>query len=306
MEPPPLGWKFSEDLIHYVAPDGQEIAVTDTALIHNYVLYLKNPEQKPVEDEIPETTERGDLTLTEGDIGERVGPPRAFSTAADIREEAKRIVALGPPNQEDVVQVKNVEEHVDEQGSAEPTERVGDLTLTEGDIGERVGPSRPLSTAADIREEAARIAALGPPSMDDIVKHVEEHVGIHYDEEGNAAGLTLHGETFVIDGLFPPETQDITPDVMNLSYGTVDPLQKLETYLEGEEYENIEREELVPENFPDIAWNEGLPVLYEDEQLEERLGLSEGVQAIMTDNGVVHQMFSPFMHGIATEGLRHD
>ena len=65
---------------------------------------------------------------------------------------------------------------------------------------------------------------------------------------------------------------------------------------------------LTPAGTPYVAWSETtqLPVIGGDFDLHERLQLPDDVVAVMSSNGVIHQMFNPFLHGITTEGVRHD
>ena len=63
---------------------------------------------------------------------------------------------------------------------------------------------------------------------------------------------------------------------------------------------------MTEENLPDIAWDEGVPMLHGDDELEEELNLPENIHAVLTSNGVVVKMFEPGLHGISNDGIRHD
>ena len=59
------------------------------------------------------------------------------------------------------------------------------------------------------------------------------------------------------------------------------------------------------ENVPFIEFQHNIPMLYGDADLREELNLDEHTRAIMADN-VVHEMWTPTLAGIPTEGWQND
>ena len=175
------------------------------------------------------------------------------------------------------------------------------------------GSSKDLDNEFLVRHRAYVPVPIEPtktePTDEDFAKHVEEHLGVHYDDAGKPAGVVFEGEVFTLQELGIEEDlaeiqQETTSGVVR---GELDPFERLIEYIEETGHEQVTRDMLTPSGVPYVAWDaNAMPVIGGDEELHERLGLPDDVIAAMSSNGVVHTMFNPFLHGIPTEGIGHD
>ena len=173
-----------------------------------------------------------------------------------------------------------------------------------------------MATAEDVRAEAARNLEVGIPSVEegnyleqrevqptaeDFIEHVRNNTEIH-TEDGEAVAISFEGQRYEVGDLYPDQEMEETPDEVTAMYTKED--HALAEYLE-----EINRD--IPDDLSEgelsyIAWDRlGHSALFGDEILEREMGLPEDIQAVMGDNGVVHTMFNPALHGIATHGITH-
>ena len=83
-------------------------------------------------------------------------------------------------------------------------------------------------------------------------------------------------------------------------------LEDLSAYLLREHGIIMAPEDITAEALPFISFRDETPMLYGDPELRESMGLDDHTRAVMSSNGVIHEMWTPTLAGIPTEGWRND